>query len=206
MPISYANSIEKREGSGGVDLEAERHLLDEIRRGNKGAFQNLVSPLIAKSYRSALAILGSTQLAEEAVQNSLIESYSTIMSGKEIFNFRGWFSRVIAHRSLDIARKEKNYKNNVDIGEIELEDASASPVENVLRKEQSKQIIEAIMNLELQQRIVVGLYYFQELKIEEIATMLAIKEGTVKSRLYHARLKLNHILHSSNPHVKEGLI
>ncbi|MCY9666500.1 sigma-70 family RNA polymerase sigma factor [Paenibacillus alginolyticus] len=189
-----------------MDLETEGELMDEIRRGDKEAFRNLVNPLIAKAYRSALAILSSKQLAEEAVQNSLIESYSMIMSGKEIHNFRGWFNRVISNRSLDIVRKEQNYKYTVDINELEIEDNSNSPLGDILRKEQSQRLIESVMALELPQRVVVGLYYFQELKIDEIATLLDIKEGTVKSRLYHARLKLSNMLELSHLQTKGILI
>ncbi|MFD0678295.1 MULTISPECIES: RNA polymerase sigma factor [unclassified Paenibacillus] len=186
-----------------MDLESERKLLDEIRQGNKEAFRTLVNPLISGSFRSALAILRSTQLAEEAVQNSLIDLYSSIMQGKDIQHIRGWFSRVIVNRSLDIARKEHNHKNSLDIHMLDIQDSSVSPLDDILKKEQSQRVVDSVMSLELQHRVVVGLYYFQELKIEEIAALLQIKEGTVKSRLYHARSKLSQILHVSHTQVKE---
>jgi RNA polymerase sigma factor (sigma-70 family) len=186
-----------------VVVETEQHLLNEIRQGNKGAFLTLVDRWIPQAYRTALAILRSKQLAEEAVQNSLIELYSTIINGKEIRHVQGWFSRLIANRSLDIARKERSYKYSLDIDELEIQDLSASPLESVLKKEQSKRLIESVMALELQHRIVVVLYYFQELKIEEIATVLSMKEGTVKSRLYHARLKLSQMIPVSHLQSKE---
>lgn len=186
-----------------MDLETERKLIKDIRNGNKDSFRTLVDPLIAKYYRSALAMLGSTQLAEEAVQNALIDAYSAIISGKEILKFSGWFTRVIAHRALDIARKEQTHKHNLHIDQLEIEDSSSTPLEDVLKKEQSQRLIEAVMALEMQQRIVVGLYYFQELKVEEIASLLGVKEGTVKSRLYHARLKLSQTLYSTYPQTKE---
>lgn len=186
-----------------MDLETERRLIRDIRTGNKDAFRTLVDPLISKYYRSALAILGSAQLAEEAVQNALIDSYSAIISGKEILNFQGWFNRVIANRSLDIARKEQTHKHNLHIDELEIQDSSSSPLEDVLKKEQSQRLIQAVMELDVQYRVVVGLYYFQELKIEEIAALLDVKEGTVKSRLYHARLKLSQTLYSTFPQAKE---
>jgi len=174
-----------------MEVENEQRLMDEIRQGNKDAFRTLVDPLIPKAYRTAYMMLQSKPLAEEAVQNALIELYSTIVSGKEINRLNGWFSRLLAHRAVDIARKEQGYKITVDIDDMEIQDAASTPLENLLRKEQSERLFESIITLELNQRIVVGLYYFQELKIEEIATLLDIKEGTVKSRLYHARLKLS---------------
>lgn len=60
-------------------------------------------------------MLQSKPLAEEAVQNALIELYSTIVSGKEIKRLHGWFSRLLANRAVDIARKEQGNKITVDI-------------------------------------------------------------------------------------------
>jgi len=189
-----------------MEVENEQRLMDEIRRGNKDAFRTLVNPLIPKAYRTAYMMLQSKSLAEEAVQNALIELYSTIMSGKEITRLHGWFSWLLAHRAIDIARKEQGYKMTVDIDEMEIQDTATTPLENLLRKEQSEKLFESIIALELHQRIVVGLYYFQELKIEEIASLLDIKEGTVKSRLYHARLKLSAALQRSQGQAKELMI
>ncbi|MED4600614.1 RNA polymerase sigma factor [Paenibacillus validus] len=186
-----------------MDLESERKLLDEIRQGNKEAFRTLVNPLIPGSFRSALAILKSRHLAEEAVQNSLVDMYSSIMQGKDIQHVGRWFSRVIVNRSIDITRKEHNHKNNQDIAELDIQDMSVSPLEDIVKKEQSQRLVKSVMSLDLQHRVVVGLYYFQEFKIEEIAALLQIKEGTVKSRLYHARLKLSQMLHVSHPQEKE---
>lgn len=186
-----------------MDLATERKWWDEVRSGNKEAFRSLANPLIPKAYRTAYMMLRSKHLAEEAVQNALIELYSAVMNDKEIHNLRAWFSRLVALRSIDIARKEQGYRHYVDIDGLDIQDVSASPLDDLLRKEQSERLLESVMGLELQQRIVVGLYYFQELKIEEIAELLDIKEGTVKSRLYHARLKLCGLLQRVHPQAKE---
>ncbi|MBP1155658.1 MULTISPECIES: RNA polymerase sigma factor [unclassified Paenibacillus] len=177
-----------------MDRNNEQHLLEAIRSGDKEAFGTLVEPLIARAYRTSVAILKSPHLAEEAMQNALIESYTTITKGKEIRHFRGWFSRVIANRAMDLVRQENRHQNGLDIDGMELQDHSATPIEEIVKKEESNQLLEAVMSLELQQRVVVVLYYFQELKIEEIASVLNVREGTVKSRLYHSRLKLSQMV------------
>jgi DNA-directed RNA polymerase specialized sigma24 family protein len=89
-----------------MELDNEKLLLEAVRSGDKEAFKDLVHPLITRAYRTAFAILRSSHLAEEALQNSLIELYKTIMTGKEIHNLHGWFSRLIAKRSLDLLRHE----------------------------------------------------------------------------------------------------
>ncbi|WMT40950.1 hypothetical protein RE628_28425 [Paenibacillus sp. D2_2] len=93
-----------------MEVENEQRLMDEIRQGNKDAFRTLVNPLIPKAYRTAYMMLQSKPLAEEAVQNALIELYSTIVSGKEINRLHGWFSRLLSNRAVDIPRKEQGNK------------------------------------------------------------------------------------------------
>jgi RNA polymerase sigma factor (sigma-70 family) len=177
-----------------LKLENEQHLLEAVRSGDKEAFKDLVYPLIAQAYRTALAILKSSHLAEEAVQNSLIELYKTIMGDKKIHNLYGWFSRLIANRSLDLIRHESRHNKYLDIDYVEIEDKAGSPPDLLLKKEQSDQLLEAVLSLETEQRAIVMFYYFQEIKIEEISTLLNIKTGTVKSRLYRARMNLLRML------------
>ncbi|GAB2690841.1 RNA polymerase sigma factor [Paenibacillus thermoaerophilus] len=186
-----------------MESENELRIMEDIRRGRKEAFAELVDPLIARAYHTALAILRSPHLAEEAVQNALIEAYQTIRSGKEIRRFRGWFSRVIANRALDLARQESRFIG-LDIDSVVVGDNAASPVDLLLRKEQSGEILQAVMSLDIQQRTVVVLYYFQEMKIEEIAQTLNVSEGTVKTRLYRARIHLGKMM--SFPELKSKVV
>jgi RNA polymerase sigma factor (sigma-70 family) len=178
-----------------MELENQQHLLEAVRSGDKEAFKDLVHPLIARAYRTALAIVRSSHLAEEAVQNSLIELYKTIIAGKEIHNLHGWFSRLIANRSLDLLRHESRFNKGLDIDNVEIEDKAGSPIEQLVNKERSDQVFEAILSLETEQRAIVMLYYYQEMKIEEISSLLNVKAGTVKTRLYRARMNLVRKLH-----------
>ncbi|NTZ16106.1 hypothetical protein EXW96_00440 [Paenibacillus sp. JMULE4] len=131
-----------------MESQSEHRLLEEIRSGKKEAFAKLVEPLIPKAYHTALAILRSPHLAEEAVQNAMIEAYQSIKAGKEIRHFNGWFSRVIANRALDLVRKENRF-DGLDIESVIVNDTSSSPVEKILRKEQSSEILEAVMSLDV---------------------------------------------------------
>lgn len=176
-----------------MELQDEYRLLEEIRNGKKEAFAKLVEPFIAKAYHTALAILRSPHLAEEAVQNALIEAYQSIAAGKEIRRFSGWFSRVIANRALDLVRKENRF-HGLDLDSVIIHDTSALPIETLLRKEQSSEILAAVMSLDIQLRTVIVLYYFQEMKIDEIANVLQTNEGTVKTRLHRARVRLSKLV------------
>ena len=173
-------------------MESEERLFELCRKGNKDAFFKLVEPLLSRVYSTSAAILRSTHLAEDAVQNTLIEAYQAIIKGKKIRNFKSWINHLAACRALDLVRQRSRHANvSGNIDELELPDEHESPLEAVLKKERGSELLECVMSLDIHHRSVIALYYYQELSIDEIADVLGIKAGTVKSRLHTARLKLS---------------
>ncbi len=165
------------------------------RQGNKDAFFELVQPLLQRAYSTSAAILRSAHAAEEAVQNSLVEAYSAILREKEIRNFTSWFNHLVACRALDLARQRSKYGSRIeDMDQDSILDEGDSPFETVFKKEQGSELLKSVMALDIHHRMVIILYYYQELSIDEIAQVLDIKKGTVKSRLHAARLKLSQIV------------
>ncbi|MFT4414317.1 RNA polymerase sigma factor [Fredinandcohnia humi] len=168
----------------------EQALIEDCRNGQKQAFGQLVEPLLSKAYRTALGILGSGHLAEDAVQNALLEAYTTIMNQKKFTNFNAWFNRLVISRSLDLARKHfKEVNNTYNIEDYEPSNLNEPPG-ILLRNEQFKEFQDMIYTLNVNQRIVLTLYYFQEYTIEEIAGLLHTNTNTIKTRLSRARKNL----------------
>lgn len=181
-------------------MTRESELMLEFQKGNKEAFYQLVEPHLKKAYRTAFTILHSHFEAEDAVQNSLLEVYQNLTVQKEIYQFGGWFHRLVVHRSLDLCRrklKESERKTTREVLPL-LSSHDPSPVDRLIDSEQYDELLDYILKLTIHQRTVIVLYYFQEYSIEEIAELLGIKEGTVKSRLYHARIQLGRFYMSDN--------
>lgn len=173
-------------------MEHDEQLMERCKSGDKDAFFQLVEPLLGRAYSSSVAILRQTHMAEDAVQNTLLEAYQAIMTGKQIRNFRAWFNHLAACRAMDLARRRaKQVSRYGEYDETELVDDDDSPAEVLLKKEQESELLKQVMSLDINYRTVIILYYFQELSIEEIADVLEIKKGTVKSRLHTARIKLS---------------
>jgi RNA polymerase sigma factor (sigma-70 family) len=176
-------------------LGTEETLMMTCRQGNKDAFFELVQPLLQRAYTTSAAILRSAHAAEEAVQNALVEAYSAIIRDKEIRNFTSWFNHLVACRALDLARQRTRHGSRIeDIDQMAISDAADSPFDAVLKKEQGSELLQSVMALDIHHRTVIILFYYQELSIEEIAQVLELKKGTVKSRLHAARLKLSQIV------------
>ncbi|CAM4438651.1 RNA polymerase sigma factor [Paenibacillus macerans] len=172
-------------------MQEEQEWIERCRNGDREAFYKLVEPLLDRVYSASAAILRSSHLAEDAVQNALIEAYRAIMNGKEIRNFTGWFKHLCAMRAIDLARKRSRLNRMTEgLEHLEPVDQGAQPIDALLKKEEQHSLLSQVMSLDIQHRSVVLLFYYQEMSIEEIAATLGVKEGTVKSRLHRARHKL----------------
>lgn len=164
-------------------------LMKRIRNGEDEAFAQLVVPLIEKGYRTSFSILRSKELAEEVVQNALIEVYRNIMSGKDITYFNTWFYKLVSHRSIDAWRKMARLKESPL--EIDVATDKHGVMESVLKEETENEIKKGISSLDNSDyRNVLILYYYQEQPIQEISDLLGLKSTTVKSHLRRARTAL----------------
>lgn len=166
-----------------------KDIMDRIRNGEDGAFAELVNPYIERAYRTSYSLLRSKELAEEVVQNSMIEVYRCIKEGKEIQYFPTWFNRLISHRSIDMMRKVIRLREN-EFDNDHLGFASGA-MDEAIMNETSSEIKSSIHSLEnAAYRNILILYYYQEHTTQEIADMLNLNLSTVKSHLRRARIML----------------
>ncbi|MFB0845392.1 RNA polymerase sigma factor [Paenibacillus oleatilyticus] len=157
-----------------MDRTDELSLMKKVRAGDTKAFRELVRPYEQRAYSTALAILGSQPLAEEAVQRVFVETYRTLKR-KDIHAFRAWLDDRIACSVLDAAGKRLRQETLTDAD-------SALPGHSDL--------LRSVMTLELPYRVVMAFRYCQQLTIPQIASLLNVDESEVRSRLHQARLKL----------------
>ncbi|MBN6187094.1 RNA polymerase sigma factor [Aneurinibacillus sp. BA2021] len=182
----------------------DTQLMKQCRQGDKAAFSTLVRPYLQRAYSTAFTILGTQHAAEDAVQNALLEAYRSIMEEKDIHQFSAWFVHLVTCRALDLARQKSKQRTTEEADLLELRDEKASPADRLLQKESRSEMLQAIMRLNINQRAVIVMHYYQEMKIGEIAALLNIKEGTVKSRLHQARLTLSKLVSFEAPKQKVG--
>ena len=91
---------------------------------------------------------------------------------------------------------KKNSREQPDEQILKLADNAVtdSPIAQILKNERNQAIIQAVRSLDYRQRTVVILFYYNELGTREIASVMECMEGTVKSRLFHARKNLRSVL------------
>lgn len=161
-----------------------------------GKGQNLTSLFIetvdqnrTAMFRLAYSIVLNKEDAEDVVSESILKAYSHLAELKDAKKMKAWLFQIIANESKTCLRKRKR---------IELtEDPSLfSAKEN--KTEAPHDLLEYVYQLGESFREVILLYYFEEFRVKEIARILAISEGTVKSRLSRAREALKEALEQDN--------
>lgn len=119
-------------------MQDEQAWMQRCRSGDREAFYQLVEPLLDRVYSTSTAMLRSSHLAEDAVQNAMIEAYQAIMNGKEIRNFTAWFKQLAAMRTMDLARKRSRLRKITEsLDDMDPRDPQAQPMEALLKRRNS---------------------------------------------------------------------
>jgi RNA polymerase sigma-70 factor (ECF subfamily) len=169
----------------------DREYIERILAGEPEAFEFLVRKYTRFGAAVAFAITGDHHLAEDVVQESFVKALDSLGSLREPEKFRYWFGGLVRSKSLDCLRRRRAH------GTIPLEDTGESgvsresPVEAELERDELRErILEAIVDLPEQDRLVVVLKHLEGLSYREIAELLETTVSAVESRLFRARQTL----------------
>ncbi len=145
------------------------------------AFSNLVLTNEQTLYRIAATLLPRLQDRQDAVQSAVLLAWQHRFSLREEERFKPWIARILVRECYRLLRKAKP---------LVLTDSFPEGVVPM----RDERLHEAIMALPEKQRIVIVLYYIEGMGQDEIAKVLSIPKGTVKSRLNTGRTKLGQLL------------
>jgi RNA polymerase sigma-70 factor (ECF subfamily) len=169
--------------------------------GHRRAFEQLYERHKGPIYRTALAVTRDRQAAEELLQEAFLRAYRhleriTLEPGASV---RPWLHRIVINLAYDwVARRNRGGAPIEGILERLTTASSLSPERQTEKHEIARVIDEAVFSLPFKHRIVVILYYLHDMDLSEIATLLNLPEGTVKSRLYYGRAKLRSALEADS--------
>ena len=189
----------------GVDRFDERAIIERCKAGDTTAFDELVHRFEKRVFNCALRITGDYNDASDVAQEAFIRAFHSIQTFRGDAKFATWIYRIVTNVYLDERKRSKAHRTTSLDDAIELDensvtrqiqDTSPTPDEVVQSKERLRVLQRAINALPDYQRIIVTLYHTQHRSYEEIAGILGLPIGTVKSRLNRARLALAEILGS----------
>lgn len=162
----------------------------KAQKGDRKAAEHIVNETSGYVYYYCLTLLCSEDEANDAVQEiylTLLKKLGTLDNPKA---FLGWLKTVTSNHCKNRLARNKNYSSLDD--EVIFENAEETDVQLIPQKcieaqELNKAVVSAVKKLPVFQRECVMMYYYNEMSVSQIAEILEIKEGTVKSRLYNAR-------------------
>ena len=155
--------------------------IDKCRNGEHEAFRYLVERYQRQAVSHATAILGNREDALDAAQEAFIDAFRAMKSFDEARPFYPWFYVLLRNRCYKMAARRR---------ETESVDETVIVAWNSSAREETLALEEALLSLDRQDREIVTLKYFDGLSYDELAERLEIPKGTVMSRLFHARRKL----------------
>ncbi len=172
----------------------EANLMDRIRNREEGAFRELFSRFQDKIFRTALKILKEENAAEDALQETFLNIYRASNSFRGDSKIGTWVNRITVNVCLEMLRKNKKHDQRTDddismhasLPDTKVQDPYAKAVQSEIRF----RVRSALSRLGQKHRTVVDLHDLRGYTIREIAGMLQVAEGTVKSRLFYGREEL----------------
>lgn len=175
-------------------MNPEPRLIDELlvlhcQEGDRAAFETLVQRWQERLWRHAWRLTGENHAAWDVMQEAWIGISRGIRSLEDPEAFSGWAYRIVSRKCHDWIRRQQRQRRLEDLYALETEQSYDSAATS-----QCKSLNEALEQLAGPDRAILSLRYADEFSTQEIAAILEIPEGTVKSRLFYARQRLRRFL------------
>lgn len=182
---------------------SDAQVVEQVLNGDSGAFEVLILKYQSQIFYSALNIVKNREFAEDICQDAFLKAYEKLESLQDREHFYPWLKRITVNLALNHYERGKrvvdieNEDNDVDY--FERLSTGECPEDFIIRDELKKYVRLFVDALPDRLRTVVILREVEDLSYEEIADMLKIPLGTVRSRLFNARQIIKDRL------VKQGL-
>jgi len=162
-------------------MDDDEIAIEKCRNGEREAFRHLVEKYQRQAVSHATAILGSREDALDAAQEAFIDAFKALKQFDSSRPFYPWFYVLLRNRCFKMAARKREMTS---IDETVIVAATGARSEDILALQN------ALRSLDMEDREIVTLKYFDGLSYNELAERLQIPKGTVMSRLFYARRKL----------------
>jgi RNA polymerase sigma-70 factor, ECF subfamily len=176
--------------------DLDREIIQQVLDGNVQAFGLLVDRHKAKAMTLAVRILKNREDAEEALQDAFVRVYRALSSFEWKSNFSTWLYRIVYNTCATAAGKRNGkYRISLDEGDedgvkLEIESDELPPDIKMESDEFSKMVNEEVEKLPVAYGSTFTLFAVQDMSYEEIVHVTGVPLGTVKARLFRARVLL----------------
>lgn len=178
--------------------ESEEKLIAKAKRGDIYSFERLVEKNQKRIYYLALRMTKSHDAADDLAQESFIKAYYSLSSFKEGYSFSAWIYRICMNLTLNYLRRQRfsipeSQLGNGSLGTLR-EKEGGDFSNQLARRELREKIEQEIEKLPPDFKAVFILRIYEDLSYDQIARTLKLSKGTVMSRLFRARERLQRSL------------
>ena len=178
----------------------------EPRKGDTAAFRSLVERHQRRAFAIALSLVRDENDARELVQDAFLRVHKSLPGFQGGSSFFTWLYRIITNLSIDLIRKPGRQMHDIDDARLDIDESAeadfpllarvdgADPADVVRRGEIAKRLQAALDALPSYHRGVIVMRELEGLAYEEMAEAMGVSKGTIMSRLFHARQKLQKAL------------
>ena len=176
----------------------DTELVRKAAAGDSDAFEQLVLSYEKPIYNLCLRMCGNAEDAMDLTQETFLKAWRSLGSFRADAAFSTWLYRLCSNLCIDHLRREQKRKvlplhvedNDSDERPLDVPDPAAGPEERLSAQEDRQQVADALQSLEPEYREALTLRVLHDLSYADIAAVLQVREGTVKSRIARAREKM----------------
>jgi RNA polymerase sigma-70 factor (ECF subfamily) len=187
------------------EAEEDRELIGLAQKGDKAAFRKLVDRHQRRAFAIAVGLVRDENDAREIVQEAFLRVYRGLNAFQGGSSFFTWLYRIVTNLAIDLMRKPGRRDAELLDNQSADEDANADfplvsridgadPIDVMRRREIAKRIQAALDSLPPYHRGVILMREVEGMSYEEMAQAMGVSKGTIMSRLFHARQKMQRAL------------
>ena len=193
----------------------EREIIEKVKAGDNDAFSELVIKYQTKVYNLCLRMCGNEEDAFDLSQEAFVRAWRSLSGFQYESAFSTWLFRLSSNICVDFLRAKKRRaavsltmsSDEDEEVQLDLPDPAPGPEEALLAAEDRELLTRALNALPAEHRQIITLRAINDLSYSQIAEILGIQEGTVKSRLSRARTALkNKLLQIGNKPLQSSSI
>lgn len=178
----------------------DRRLIAECLQGRRAAFGELVRRYQDRLYNAVYRVVDNPDDAYDVVQDAFLNAYQSLNSFKGDSEFFTWLYRIAFNTAISLKRKQRltlsldSGRENDAVSEPADSSEFSQPGTGIERLEEEGRLHAALNRLSPEHRMVLVLKDLEGQKYEEIAEVLNVPIGTIRSRLHRARMELRDLL------------
>jgi RNA polymerase sigma-70 factor, ECF subfamily len=172
----------------GASADSEDSLAIRCRSGDLSAFDDIVARYHVRLYRFAFRFLQDQSEAEDAVQETFVRAYRALGTYRPDGFFSSWIYRIALN---ECRRRVRGKRVTMPLEAAEFAGHSPDPQVAVLSGERNRTLRNAVNGLPEHYRLVMMLFYFEEMSVDQISKTLSVSVSAVKVRLHRGRERLS---------------